>query len=93
MKLTELHIPQGQERNTALFYDCCNFWERMGLKKEDNIIAMSLADLILVCKKDFMTSEWESHYKAVYEKCREEIMKPVYNAERGRNGFLANSGL
>ena len=93
MKLIEFHIPKGQEKDTALFYDCCNFWERMGLKKEDNIIAMSLADLILVCKKDFMTSEWESHYKAVYEKCIKEIMTPVYNTWRGRNGFLANSGL
>lgn len=93
MNTIEFHIPAGMEKETALFYDCCGFWQRMGIKKEDNIIAMSLADLILVCKKDFMLDMWESHYKEVYEKCLEEIKKPIYNENRGHNDFLANSGL
>lgn len=93
MNTIEFHIPAGMEKETALFYDCCNFWQRMGVQKEDNIIAFSLADLILVCKKDFMLKEWEDHYKVVFEKAIEEIKKPIYNENRGRNNFLANSGL
>lgn len=86
-------IYEGDIMLSWLYYDNCKFWERMGIKKEDNIVAMALADMILLCKKKFMMYEWETYYKDVYEKCREEIMKPVYNAERGLNGFLANSGL
>lgn len=81
------------KRDIHLFYDCCNFWQRMGVKKEDNIIAFALADLIIICKKDFMLNEWEDYYKEVYKKAHEEAMKPIYNENRGHNDFLANSGL
>ena len=37
MNTIEFHIPAGMEKETALFYDCCDFWQRMGVKKEDNI--------------------------------------------------------
>lgn len=79
--------------STVLFYDCCDFWRRMGVKKEDNVIAFALADLILVCKRDFMLKEWDSYYKHVYEKCKQEALKPKYNEGRGGEGFLAESGL
>lgn len=65
----------------------------MGVQKEDNIIAFSLADLILVCKKDFLLKEWEDHYKEVYKKAHEEAMKPIYDENRGREGFLIGSRL
>ena len=81
------------KRDIHLFYDCCNFWQRMGVKKEDNIIAFALADLIIICKKDFMLNEWVDYYKEVYKKAHEEAMKPIYNENRGHEGFLANSGL
>lgn len=81
------------KRDIHLFYDCCNFWQRMGVKKEDNIIAFALADLIIICKKDFMLNEWEDYYKEVYNKAHQEAMKPIYNENRGHNDFLANSGL
>ena len=81
------------KRDTHLFYDCCEFWKRMGVKKEDNIIAFALADLIVICKKDFMLNEWEDYYKAIYLRAQKEAIKPIYNKGRGTNGFLANSGL
>ena len=81
------------KRDIHLFYDCCRFWERMGVKKEDNIIAFALADLIVICKKDFMLNEGEDYYKEVYEKAHKEAMKPIYNENRGQMGFLSNSGL
>lgn len=65
----------------------------MGVKKEDNIIAFALADLIIICKIDFMLNEWEDYYKEVHKKAHEEAMKPIYNENRGLEGFLANSGL
>lgn len=81
------------KRDIHLFYDCCRFWERMGVKKEDNIIAFALADMNIVCKKHFMLIEWNNYYRDVYEKAHEEAMKPIYNENRGLEGFLANSGL
>ena len=93
MNTIEFHIPAGMEKETALFYDCCGFWGRMGVKKEDNIIAFALADLIITCKKDFMLDKWNSHYKEIFHKCYEEAMKPKYNENRGRSGFLNESGL
>lgn len=81
------------KRDIHLFYDCCNFWERMGVQKEDNIIAFALADLIIICKKDFMLKEWGDYYKEVYHKCHEEAMRPIYNENRGQEGFLKDSGL
>lgn len=80
------------KRDIRLFYDCCDFWQRMGVKNEDNIIAFALADLI-ICKKDFMLNEWEDYYKEVYKKAHKEAMKPIYNENRGQMGFLSNSGL
>ena len=65
----------------------------MGVRKEDNVIAFALADLILVCRKEFMLDEWNSHYKEVYEKCKKEALKPKYNEMRGLEGFLSDSGL
>lgn len=81
------------KRDIRLFYDCCDFWRRMGVQKEDNIIAFALADLIIVCKKDFMLKEWEDYYKKIFKKAHEEAMKPIYDENRGHIGFLANSGL
>lgn len=81
------------KRDIRLFYDCCDFWRRMGVHKEDNIIAFALADLIVVCKKDFMLKEWEDYYKKIFKKAHEEAMKPIYDENRGHIGFLANSGL
>ena len=80
-------------RDVALYHDCCDFWKRMGVKKEDNIIAFALADMILLCKKDFRLDDWDSYYKEVYDKCRTEAMKSKYNERRGLEGFLAESGL
>lgn len=65
----------------------------MGVKKEDNVIAFALADLILLCKKDFMLDSWNSYYKEVYEVCKKEAMNPKYNENRGQNNFLSESGL
>ena len=65
----------------------------MGVKKEDNVIALALADLIVVCKKDFMLKEWHEHYQEVAQRCIEHIKKPIFNENRGRNGFLNESGL
>ena len=76
-----------------MYYDCCDFWKRMGVKKEDNIIAFALADMILLCKKDFRLDDWNSYYKEVYERCKKEALKPEYNENRGLEGFLAGSGL
>ena len=81
------------KRDIHLFYDCCDFWQRMGVKNEDNIIAFALADLIITCKKEFMLNEWEDYYRDVYEKAHKEAMKPIYNENRGQMGFLSNSGL
>lgn len=76
-----------------LYFDCCAFWNRMGVQKEDNIIALALADLQFCGKKDFMIEAWESHYKGVAEQAIAEIIQPKYNERRGEEGFLSDSGL
>lgn len=76
-----------------LFQDCCEFWQRMGVKKEDNIIALAIADVCCALSKTYMEREWKMHYEKVFLNAIDEMKKPIYNLNRGKMGFLKESGL
>ena len=79
--------------NEYLFKDCAHFWRRMGVKKEDNIIALSIADVRFANKNKYMEREWKMYYEKVYRNAIIEMRKPIYDLNRGKEGFLKDSTL
>lgn len=77
------------------FYDdCVIFWHRMGIQKEDHLIALSLADLInakLASDEDL--TMWHEYYKEIAEKCTVIMLDPIFNENRGMPGCFKDSGL
>ena len=86
-------IPKGMDKHTWMFYDNCRFWHSMGVQKEDNVIALALADMNLACRIPYRIDDWKSYYKEIYERIIIEIKNPKYDERRGLNDFLLGSGL
>ena len=89
----------GEQSHLNQFYhQCVEFWKRMGVQQEDNLIALALLDI----KNSFhekayeeylRQAEWNTHYCEVADKAIDEINKDKYNERRGMDGFLSESGL
>lgn len=73
-----------------LYYDCVKFWERMGVKKEDNMIALSMCDVM----NAFKEKTFEQFRTPTYiDKGRElikELQNTKYDNNRGMDGWLNN---
>ena len=76
-----------------IYQDCIQFWMRMGVRKEDNLMALALADINLVCGVPYETEIWDAYYHKRFKDAHAIIMQPQFDENRGHNGFLANSGL
>lgn len=86
-------MAKSKEFYDYLYQDCIQFWMRMGVKKEDNLMALALADINLVYKVKYEKEIWDAYYHERYEKVSAIIRRPEFNENRGQIGFLANSGL
>ena len=80
------------------YHQCVEFWKRMGVRQEDNLIALALLDIKCsfredVCEEHLRQAEWFTYYHEVADKAIDEINKDKYNERRGKNGFLSESGL
>ena len=80
-------------KHDYIYTDCIDFWMRMGVRKEDNLMALALADLNILTGVEYEREIWEAYYCERFEQVRKVIMQPQFNENRGREGFLANSGL
>lgn len=83
---------------SAFYNDCVDFWKRMGVKRDDNLIALGLLDIKCsfpesVCEDYLIQSGWYDYFSEVADKALAEIKKERYNEHRGKNGFLSESGL
>lgn len=76
----------------TLYEDCVAFWMRMGVKKEDNIMALSMYDVIHAKPEG-----WEGYDISYYTERAKELHKILcreeYNENRGKNGWLNDKGL
>lgn len=95
----EALINKSKQINLSAFYnDCVDFWKRMGVKRDDNLIALGLLDIKCsfpesVCEDYLIQSGWYDYFSEVADKALTEIKKERYNEHRGKNGFLSESGL
>ena len=95
----EALINKSKQINLSAFYnDCVDFWKRMGVKRDDNLIALGLLDIKCsfpesVCEDYLIQSGWYDYFSEVADKALAEIKKERYNEHRGKNGFLSESGL
>lgn len=76
----------------VLYEDCIAFWQRMGVKKEDNLIALACLDVLNTYKDKTLSTYTTPYYIERGKALVEEIKKPKYNENRGRNGFLKGGG-
>lgn len=76
-----------------IYQDCIQFWMRMGVRKEDNLIALALADVNNLCGVPYEQEIWDAYYRERFEKVRTVIMQSQFDENRGRDGFLTQSGL
>lgn len=76
----------------TLFYDCVEFWQRMGVKKEDNIVALATYDV--VCAKVWGWREYyfENYFKLA-KKIHEKLKTRDFDKNRGRSGWLKETDL
>ena len=73
-----------------LYYDCVKFWGRMGVKKEDNIIALAMCDVMNAFKEE--TSE-QFRIPTYIDKGKElvkDLQNMKYDNSRGVDGLLNN---
>lgn len=81
-------------KRIQFYEECVNFWHRMGIQKEDNLIALSLADLIAAkLASDEDLTMWHEYYKEIAEKCIATLSSHKFNKGRGRVGCFKCSGL
>lgn len=79
------------DKQQTLYIDCVNFWMRMGIKKEDNLIALSSLDVLNAFKEATLECYKTPYYINKARALVEELSKPKYDNNRGRNGWLNNS--
>lgn len=74
-------------KQSKLYKECISFWQRMGIKKEDNLIALSSLDAF--------QDKTNASYKIPYyiergKKLIKELSLSKYDNNRGRENWLLN---
>lgn len=64
----------------AKYWDCVQFWQRQGVEKEENLIALALNDC----------GGLDEHYRRIYA----DILPTIESAHnKGADGFLSGEAL
>lgn len=79
-------------KQLALYEECVAFWQRMGVEKEDNLIALACLDVLNAFQDNTLPSYKIPYYIERGRALVEEINNPKYNENRGREGFLKDGG-
>lgn len=80
------------DKQSVLYEGCVAFWQRMGVEKEDNLIALACMDVLNAFQDKTQPSYKIPYYIERGKALVEEMKKPKYNENRGRNGFLKGGG-
>lgn len=81
-----------RNKQSVLYEECIAFWQRMGVEKEDNLIALACLDVLNAFQDETLWSYKMPYYIKRGRALVEEMKKPKYNENRGRNGFLKGGG-
>lgn len=81
-----------RDKQSVLYEGSVAFWQRMGVEKEDNLIALACLDVLNAFQDETLRSYKMPYYIKRGRALVEEMKKPKYNENRGRNGFLKGGG-
>lgn len=73
-----------------LYYDCVKFWGRMGVKKEDNLIALAMYDVMNAFKEKTFEQFRTPTYIDKGKELIKELQNIKYDNNRGIDGWLNN---
>lgn len=76
----------------ALYEDCIQFWQRMGVKREDNLIALASLDVVNSKVEGYQAYNAPYYIQRAKSICA-QLRDKKYDPNRGRDGWLTNSGL
>ncbi len=77
-------------KQLKLYEDCISFWQRMGIKKEDNLIALSSLDVLNAFQDKTNVSYKIPYYIERGKKLIKELSLSKYDNNRGRENWLLN---
>ena len=81
-----------RSKQLVFYEDCVAFWQRMGVEKEDNLIALACMDVITAFQDKTLPFYKIPYYIERGRVLVEEIKNPKYNKNRGCSGFLKGGG-
>lgn len=77
-------------KQLKLYEDCILFWQRMGIKQEDNLIALACLDVYNAYKEESKDCYKEPFYIEKGRLLALELSKHQYDINRGHVGWLNN---
>lgn len=77
-------------KQLKLYEDCIAFWQRMGVKKEDNLMALACLDVYNAYKEQSNGCYKEPFYIEKGKELVKELRDTKYDKNRGRIGWLNN---
>ena len=77
-------------KQLKLYEDCIAFWQRMGIKREDNLIALASLDVYNAYKEQSNECYKEPFYIEKGKELTKELRDTKYDKNRGRIGWLNN---
>lgn len=81
-----------RNKQLELYKSCVAFWQRMGVEKEDNLIALACLDVLNAYQDNTRPSYRIPYYIERGKALVEKIKNPKYNKNRGHDGFLEGGG-
>lgn len=77
-------------KQLKLYEDCILFWQRMGIKREDNLIALASLDVYNAYQEQSNECYKEPFYIEKGKELVKELRDTKYDKNRGRIGWLNN---
>lgn len=81
-----------RNKQSVLYEGSVAFWQRMGVEKEDNLIALACLDVLNAYQDNTIPSYRIPYYIERGKALVEKIKNPKYNKNRVHDGFLKGGG-
>lgn len=75
-------------KQLKIYTDCVAFWQSMGIKREDNLIALATLDLLNAFGDNCLESYKVPYYIERGKALVAELSSSRYDVNRGRAGWL-----
>ena len=81
-----------RNKQSVLYEGSVAFWQRLGVEKEDNLIALACLDVLNAYQDNTIPSYRIPYYIERGKALVEKIKNPKYNKNRVHDGFLKGGG-